>query len=541
MDKDKLSAAIANIDILLPPNLYIEKLLQALCDIFGYSFSSVIKVDEQGIGWMIASHNLPDNYPQDVNRQGPVLSSPSGEAISTGRIVVVNNPLLEPRLASWYGILGQYNIKTIIWVPLFSRGIAFGTYVLYDTRLRETSQEELEALKQVSVMITIAIRSNKYLNQLNQKTNELEKEIARRKQVETTLREKESFLTSVIESIQDGLCVIDQDFNIIRVNTTVERWYAESVPHMGKKCYQVFMGRTKICEECPAHNTFITGKSGCAVLPRRDIDGEIIAWQEIYSFPFVYQKTNQIEGMILYIRDVTQKLKTEQEMTRLSKLNLIGNMAAGIGHEVRNPMTTVRGFLQILKGKKECIKYVDYYNLMIEELDRANNIISSYLSLAKDKAKNLQIQSLNSIIESIYPLMQADATVYDKYIALELNNIPDLYLDEEEIRQLILNLVRNGLDAMSSKGTLTISTYTANNEVVLTVRDEGKGISPDVMQKLGTPFFTTKDNGTGLGLAICYSIADRHNATIQVASSPGGSTFSVHFKKPVPRDCHGDG
>ncbi|KAF1084766.1 Sporulation kinase E [Sporotomaculum syntrophicum] len=530
---DRLYTAIANIDILLPPNLYIEKLLQVLCDIFGYSFSSVIEVDEEGIGWMIASHNLPDNYPQDVNRQAPVLSSPSGEAISTGRIVVVNNPLLEPRLASWYGIMGQHNIKTIIWVPLISKGIAFGTYVLYDTRLRETPQEELKALKQISAMITIAAYSNKYLSQLNQKTNELEKEIARRKQVEATLREKESFLTSVIESIQDGLCVIDQDFNIMRVNTTVERWYSEGIPHIGKKCYEVLMGRTKICEECPAHNTLITGKSGCAVLPRKDIDGEIIGRHEIYSFPFVYQKTYQTEGMILYIRDVTQKLKTEQEMARLAKLNLIGNMAAGIGHEVRNPMTTVRGFLQILKGKKECIKYVDYYNLMIEELDRANNIISSYLSLAKDKVKNLQIHSLNSIIESIYPLLQADATVSDKYIALELNNIPDLYLDEEEIRQLILNLVRNGLDEMSSKGTLTISTYTDNNEVVLAVRDEGKGISPDVLQKLGTPFFTTKDNGTGLGLAICYSIADRHNATIQVETSPCGSTFFIHFK-PVP-------
>ena len=530
MDKDKLFASLANIDVLLPPNLYIEKLLQALCENFGYSFSSVIEVDEKGIGWMVASYNLPDEFPKNVNQQGPVLSSPSGEAISTGRIVVVNNPLLEPRLASWYNIIRQHKSKTIIWVPLISKGIAFGTYVLYDTRLREISEEEFTTLKQVSVMITIAVRSNKYLSQLNQKTNELEKEIARRKQVEATLREKESFLSSVIGSIQDGLCVIDRDFNIIRVNTTVERWYSEAIPHIGKKCYAVFKGRTEICEECPAHNTFITGKSGCAVLPLRDIDGEVIGLHEIYSFPFVYQKTHQTEGMILYIRDVTQKLKTEQEMARIAKLNLIGSMAAGIGHEVRNPMTAVRGFLQILREKEECVIYADYFNLMIEELDRANNIISSYLSLAKDRAKNLQINSLNSIIEAIYPLMQADATVSDMSIVLELNNIPDLYLDEEEIRQLILNLVRNGLEEMSSKGTLTISTYTDHNEVVLAVRDEGKGISPEVMQKLGTPFFTTKDNGTGLGLAICYSIADRHNAVIQVVTGSGGSTFFIHFK-----------
>jgi len=479
---------------------------------------------------MISSHNLPDNYQENVNQQAPVLSSPSGEAISTGRIVFVNNPLLEPRLASWYSMLSQNNIKTIIWVPLISKGIAFGTYVLYDTRLRETAKEELETLKKISLMISIAIHSNKHLNQLNQKTDELEKEIVRRKQVETTLLEKESFLTNVIESIQDGLVVIDNDFNIIRTNTTVERWHSKDIPFIGKKCYVVSKRQTKICDECPAYKTLITGESSSSVVPHRDIDGEIVGWRELISFPFVYQQTDQIQGMILYIRDVTEKLKIEQEMARIAKLNLIGNMAAGIGHEIRNPMTTVRGFLQLLKGKKECIKYVDYYNLMIGELDRANNIISTFLSLAKDKVKNLNIQSLNSIIESIYPLLKADATVSDKHIALELNNIPDLYLNEEEIRQVILNLVRNGLDEMSSKGTLTISTYADNNEVVLAVRDEGKGISPDVLQKLGTPFFTTKDDGTGLGLAICYSIADRHNAVIQVETGPGGSTFFIRFK-----------
>ncbi|TYO97193.1 signal transduction histidine kinase [Desulfallas thermosapovorans DSM 6562] len=527
---DNLFTYIANIDILLPPSIYIEKILQVLCDKLGYSFSSVIEVDEQGMGWMIASYNLPANYPHDVNQKAPVLSSPSGEAISTGHIVVVNNPSQEPRLAAWYDMINQYNIKTIIWVPLISNGTAFGTYVLYDTRLRNTPQEELNVLKQISVMISIAIYSNNYLDQLNQKTSELEKEITRRKQIEITLREKESFLAGVIESIQDGLCVIDSDFNIIRANTTVERWNFQQRPLAGKKCYQAFKGRTEICDRCPAYDTLTTGTSSYVLVTMKDPGGDIVGWKEIYSFPLVLKKLDKIEGVILYVRDVTEKLKTEQEMARLEKFNLIGAMAAGIGHEIRNPMTTVRGFLQLLREKKECAQYGGYYNLMIEELDRANNIISTFLSLAKDKPKNLQIQSLNAIIESIYPLLLADATVSDLNITLELNNIPDLYLDPEEIRQLILNLVRNGLDAMSPGGTLTIKTYADRGEVILAVRDEGSGISPEILGKLGTPFFTTKDNGTGLGLAICYSIADRHNAELQIETGPGGSTFSARFK-----------
>lgn len=100
----------------------------------------------------------------------------------------------------------------------------------------------------------------------------------------------------------------------------------------------------------------------------------------------------------------------------MERLHLIGQMAAGIGHEIRNPMTTVRGFLQLLGGKEDCIKYKEYYDLMIGELDRANDIISEFLSLAKNKAVDSKIHNFNQIIETIYPLIVADAMVHDKYV-----------------------------------------------------------------------------------------------------------------------------
>jgi signal transduction histidine kinase len=205
-------------------------------------------------------------------------------------------------------------------------------------------------------------------------------------------------------------------------------------------------------------------------------------------------------------------------------------MAAGIGHEIRNPMTTVRGFLQILRSKKDCTQYKEYLNLMIEELDRANSIIMEYLSMAKNKPMELKTQNLNNILEALFPLIQADAMVSDKYIKFELATIPDLFLDEKETRQLILNLVRNGLEAMAPGGNLTIKTFTDGEEVVIAVQDQGKGIEPDVLEKIGTPFFTTKNQGTGLGLAICYSITARHNASIKVDTGSTGTTFSVRFR-----------
>ena len=232
------------------------------------------------------------------------------------------------------------------------------------------------------------------------------------------------------------------------------------------------------------------------------------------------------------ITDISERKRFEKELARLDRLNLIGEMAAGIGHEVRNPMTTVRGFLQLYRKKDSFIQYKEIFDLMIDELDRANSIITEFLSLAKNKVLNLTLQDLNTILTNLSPLIQADAMQFDKYINLQLDEIPKLPLDEKEIRQLILNLVRNGLEAMSSGGNLSIRTYIEGQEMVLSVQDQGKGIEPDILEKIGTPFFTTKDSGTGLGLAICYGIAARHNAVINIKTSPKGTTFLVMFNIP---------
>jgi signal transduction histidine kinase len=230
------------------------------------------------------------------------------------------------------------------------------------------------------------------------------------------------------------------------------------------------------------------------------------------------------------VNDITDRKQVEKEIARLDRLHLVGEMAACIGHEIRNPITTVRGFLQLFKGKWEDVQFKGYFNLMIEELDRVNSIITEFLSLAKNKAVNLKPQNLNSIVKALSPLLVADAANSSKYVIVELEDIPDLLLDEKEIRQLILNLVRNGLEAISPGGSVTIRTFEDDESVVLSVRDQGKGIEPEILKKIGTPFLTTKDNGTGLGLAVCFSIAARHKAEIKVETGPKGTTFFVRFR-----------
>ena len=248
------------------------------------------------------------------------------------------------------------------------------------------------------------------------------------------------------------------------------------------------------------------------------------------------QNRNQVKQSVLSLKEeIDRREQMEKEMARLDRLNLIGEMAAGIGHEIRNPMTTVRGFLQLMQEKERYAQDREFLTLMISELDRANSIISEFLSLAKNKAVDLKEQSLNSIIETLFPLIQADAMVSDKNITIDLEEIPDLFLDEKEIRQLILNLARNGFEAMPAGGELKIRTFTVSEETILAVQDQGKGIDRDILDKIGTPFFTTKDTGTGLGLAVCYSIAARHNAEINVETAPTGTTFYVRFKMLKPK------
>ncbi len=244
-------------------------------------------------------------------------------------------------------------------------------------------------------------------------------------------------------------------------------------------------------------------------------------------------ETIKIGDKLCYLgmfHDITEIRRFEKEMTQLDRLNIVGELAAGIGHEVRNPLTTVRGYLQVFQHKTEFEKYQEQLNTMIEELDRANTIITEFLSLAKNKKVEFKQTNLNTILKSLFPLLQADAYRRGHELFVDFNEIPKIKVDEKEIRQLVLNLVRNSFEAMNDKGEVTIRTYQQDNFIVLEVEDNGTGIPPEVLEKIGTPFVTTKENGTGLGLPVCYRIAENHGARISLATGLQGTTFSVVFK-----------
>lgn len=244
--------------------------------------------------------------------------------------------------------------------------------------------------------------------------------------------------------------------------------------------------------------------------------------------------TQPIENLCQSIVLKDEKLRDqENEMAHLNRLNIAGQMAASIGHEIRNPMTTVRGYLQFLRRKKEFETYTDRFDTMIEELDEANAIISEYLSLAHNRCVDRRPNKLEQIAATLKPLLEANGVIERKTVLFNLQDTREIHLDEREIRQMILNLVRNGLEAVGEGGVVEVSTRLEEDKVILRVADTGAGISQEAMEKIGLPFFTTKSNGTGLGLAVCYSIANTHSAKIKAYNGDTGAVFEVIFMNEI--------
>lgn len=326
-------------------------------------------------------------------------------------------------------------------------------------------------------------------------------------------------LFSLLDELPQFVCLIAPDFTIPYYNRVFQQIFGKPGQ---QKCYEVMKRFDRPCPDCPSHNMLPTQEPFSLELTT--LAGRVYS---VYG-RFFYNETNTRYILKTGI-DITEKKKIEYDITRFDRLNLIAEMAAGIAHEIRNPLTTVKGFLQMLGWKSELKQYQDYFNLMINELERTNSIITEFLSLTKNQAEDLQLQNLNAIVRTLSPLIQADALRSEITIVEELEEIKDIPLNQKEIRQLILNLVRNGIEAMEAGKDLKIKTYMDSDQAVLAISDQGSGIEPEVLAKLGVPFFTTKEAGTGLGLMICKNIVKRHNAKMDIVTSSKGTTFYIRF------------
>lgn len=246
----------------------------------------------------------------------------------------------------------------------------------------------------------------------------------------------------------------------------------------------------------------------------------------------LYQRIENFnEQLESEIERATEELRqTEKDLAHREKLAALGEMAASVAHEMRNPMTALRGFAQrMYRRMPENDPNRKYTEIIIEEVDRLARLIRDVLDFSRLPEPEMQLNNLNELILEWIDLIKDDAGKHKITIQTQLRDIPPFYFDAEQIKQVFLNINSNAIHAMEDNGgTITISSTVENNRVLMAITDTGPGIWPEIVKDIFNPFFTTKSGGTGLGLSIAHRILEDHNGDIKVTSQVGqGATFTV--------------
>ncbi|MGO0063207.1 ATP-binding protein [Brevibacillus fluminis] len=250
--------------------------------------------------------------------------------------------------------------------------------------------------------------------------------------------------------------------------------------------------------------------------------------------PLVQQDGSEI-GWMMVLSDITEQEKIQAYMHQSEKLSLVGQLAAGAAHEIRNPLTVIYGFMQLLeKNLTEEYRSRYYVPLIIQEIERVNRIVTELLMLSKPSQPNYREVTLEEVVSAILPLMKGEAALHNIMIQETYEKDAFLHVDVEQFKQILLNLMKNSLEAMPDGGTLTIESTQDADKLFIAVTDTGIGMSPEQMTRIFEPFYSDKDDGTGLGLPITMRMIQNHGGDLQVKSEVGkGTTFTIILpKKP---------
>ncbi len=236
--------------------------------------------------------------------------------------------------------------------------------------------------------------------------------------------------------------------------------------------------------------------------------------------------------IVIYLIELNQiQLSTMVKLQNSEKINAISQLAASVAHEIRNPMTSVRGFLQLIKSDKNLTEEQGMFiSISLEELKRTDQIISDFLSLARPESKATDLICLTTTAEEVYEFMKPYANISN--VIIESHIKEDLFIlgNTHELKQVLINIIKNGIEAMQMGGKLTIRVYERDGEGVVEIIDKGIGLSDQQLIQLGQPYYSTKTKGTGLGLMISFDIIKRMNGDYKIDSKEKcGTTFSLLF------------
>ncbi|RSK26083.1 two-component sensor histidine kinase [Bacillus sp. HMF5848] len=233
--------------------------------------------------------------------------------------------------------------------------------------------------------------------------------------------------------------------------------------------------------------------------------------------------------IMILIQKIIYNVKTREKFNDAERLNVISELAASITHEIRNPLTVTNGFLQLINESKNISEaersYVDF---SLTELRRAEKIVSDFLSLAKPQAENMIYSNLREEVEYVENIMMPYATLHQVELKLQFENTLNIKYDKNQIQQCLINLYKNGIEAMKNGGTLYVHVFEKKDNIIIKIQDHGIGMTQEEMTRIGKPYYSTKDEGTGLGMLTVFNTIHRLKGKIDLTSEKGkGTTFLI--------------
>lgn len=377
----------------------------------------------------------------------------------------------------------------------------------------------------------LRLKGEKYLMSVVRDITQRKEKELRQKHLEQAIFESKKRLMAVFDGIMSPLTITDLDHNIIMVNKATATLFEEKIPRLlGRKCYEAFRKENEPCPNCPVTETIRTGKPSHRLSTNPIVNKTL----EEYTFP-IFDASGNLSLIINYGIDVTDKIKMERQLVQADKMASLGTLAAGIAHEIRNPMATINLNTQILLRDLDVDEEHQVYMLDIQkEVKKIERIISEILEFSKPRPAHLVETNINEVVLSVHELTRVQLRKDNLKVHFDLaDNLPAVLIDPAQISQVVINLVINAMQAMPDGGDLTVTTQTdpRTGRVELLVGDTGLGIPNDNLSKIFDPFFTNKPEGTGLGLAIARQILEKNQAAIQVSSKEGqGTVFRILFK-----------
>lgn len=444
-----------------------------------------------------------------ISSYDPIYSVISKQMISQISISLV---LLEIVIFASY-ILAGLLIRPVQDILLKVNGMADGNF---ETQLEVSRKDELGLL---------AARINAMAGNLAQYTQDL-------REMNDENRSVKEHLESIIRQTADAIHLTDPEGRIIRVNKAFEQLYGWTGEEIQGACLfntpeslqeEESMWKKQLNEGIPVFSaeTVRLTKSGAEVKV------------SISESP-IFDEDGRITAFVIISRDMTERNKMEELLRRSEKLTTVGQLAAGVAHEIRNPLTTLRGFLQLQQQTKKLNSR--HTDLMLSELDRINLIVSEFLILAKPQAVHFQIKDIRYILGDVISLLDSQAHLHSVEFSTNFSIQALLvHCEENQLKQVFINLLKNAIEAMPDGGTIHLETWAGEpDQVMIRIKDEGEGISKEALAKIGEPFFTNKETGTGLGLMISQRIIESHKGLLEIESELGsGTTVTVSLPQAI--------